>query len=240
MKVSFAKMPRKKQGPRRLGEDAQRAANFVMGEDGDEEERENNINVNRELTAKLETAPANAVNDIIQSVGGVIPTEEEEGEGSGSGHSKAPDQREDQERVYNVIFDDDEEDSYHSSEDEDFVPEPDTKPKKQRAKKSGTKRKQKNVDNNEETIVIEEDVEVDKELEALLEDAEIVVPVLEKASSDAIWHSPIGKIEVKVDLDRQGTSKLELPQWNQGFQLYLSEIPGRSIVYYEKFDRNRD
>ena len=58
-------MPRKKQGPRRLDEEEQRAGNFVMGGDA-----ENNEERNRELTERLASAPASEVNTIVQGVTG--------------------------------------------------------------------------------------------------------------------------------------------------------------------------
>ena len=85
--------------------------------------------------------------------------------------------------------------------------------------------------------VEEEEEEIDEELEGLLEDAELIIPVLEKASDDAVWHSSIGKLEVEIDLGRHQQSSVQLPAWNQGFQLYISAIPGRSIIYFERFQQ---
>ena len=60
--------------------------------------------------------------------------------------------------------------------------------------------------------------------------------MLERASSDAVWHSAIGELEVRVDLGRHGLASLELPGWGQGFQLYVTRVPGRSIVLFERFE----
>ena len=65
-------------------------------------------------------------------------------------------------------------------------------------------------------------------------------PVLERASSDAVWHSAIGGLEVRVDLGRQGLASLELPGWGQGFQLYVTRVPGRSIVLFERFEMRKN
>ena len=60
--------------------------------------------------------------------------------------------------------------------------------------------------------------------------------MLERASSDAVWHSAIGELGVRVDLGRHGLASLELPGWGQGFQLYVTRVPGRSIVLFERFE----
>ena len=130
---------------------------------------------------------------------------------------------------FSIIIDDDSEDSYHSSEDEDFVPAV----TKKRAGGGKAKKKKKPVEIVEE----EEEEEIDEELEGLLEDAELIIPVLERASDDAVWHSSIGKLEVEIDLGRHQDSPVQLPEWNQGFQLYISAIPGRSMIYFEKFQQ---
>ena len=64
--------------------------------------------------------------------------------------------------------------------------------------------------------------------------------MLERASSDAVWHSAIGELEVRVDLGRQGLTSLELPGWGQGCQLYVTRVPGRSIVLFERFEMRKD
>ena len=51
-------MPRKKQGPKKLDEDAQKAANFVMGEEEENGDTENNLEINKEITNQLREAPA--------------------------------------------------------------------------------------------------------------------------------------------------------------------------------------
>ena len=144
-------MPRKKQGPRRLDEEEQRAANYVMGET--DCDTENNVNINRELTNQLETAPAEALDDIVRAAGGDIDQETPNNDAGSSGAN----------RVYNVIFDDD--DDYNSEEDEDFVPQEDAKPKKPPAKKKAKVSVPKEV---EEPVISE----IDKELESLWGDAE--------------------------------------------------------------------
>ena len=133
---------------------------------------------------------------------------------------------------FSIIIDDDSEDSYHSSEDEDFVP---AVPQKRGG--GGKAKKKKKPAAAVVEVVEEEEEEIDEELEGLLEDAELIIPVLEKASDDAIWHSSIGKLEVEIDLARHHQTSVQLPQWKQGFQLYISPIPGRSIIYFEKFQQ---
>ena len=64
--------------------------------------------------------------------------------------------------------------------------------------------------------------------------------MLEKASSDAVWHSAIGELEVRVDLNRHDLASLELPGWGQGFQLYVTRVPGRSIVLFERFELRKN
>ena len=64
--------------------------------------------------------------------------------------------------------------------------------------------------------------------------------MLERASSDAVWHSAIGELEVSVDLGRHGLANLELPGWGQGFQLYVTRVPGRSIVLFERFELRKN
>ena len=137
--------------------------------------------------------------------------------------------RQSEPQQFSIIIDDDSEDSYHSSEDEDFVPAV--------AKKRGGGGKAKKKTKPAAAVVedVEEEEEIDEELEGLLEDAELIIPVLERASDDAIWHSAIGKLEVEIDLGRHQQSSVQLPEWKQGFQLYISAIPGRSIIYFEKF-----
>ena len=219
-------MPRKKQGPQRLDAEAQEAARFVMGE-AENSEGENNAEINQALTQTIRAAPAEAVEDIIRlklnknkifspnfsflfyrNVGGEAEPQQ-----------------------FSIIIDDDSEDSYNSSEDEDFVPAPAVTKKRGGGGKS-KKKKKKPVE-----IVEEEEEEIDVELEGLLEDAELIIPVLERASDDAVWHSSIGKLEVEIDLGRHQDSPVLLPEWNQGFQLYISPIPGRSMIYFEKFQQ---
>ena len=133
---------------------------------------------------------------------------------------------------FSIIIDDDSEDSYHSSDDEDFVP---VLPKKRGG--AGKAKKKKKPAATVVEVEEEEEEEIDEELEGLLEDAELIIPVLERASDNAIWHSSIGKLEVEIDLVRHQQSSVQLPEWNQGFQLYISAIPGRSIIYFEKFQQ---
>ena len=79
-----------------------------------------------------------------------------------------------------------------------------------------------------------------------------IIPVLERAGDDAVWHSPIGKLQVntnayqthldetlqvEIDTARHHQPTVELPKWKEGFQLYISEIPGRSIIYFERFQQ---
>ena len=35
---------------------------------------------------------------------------------------------------------------------------------------------------------------------------------------------------LRVDLQRQGLDCLELPGWGQGFQLYITRVPGNSLL----------
>ena len=96
-------MPRKKQGPRRLDEEEQRAGNFVMGGDA-----ENNEERNRELTERLAAAPASQVDTIVQGITG------EGGEGSLYTVPVASSQS----KMYSVIFDDDDDMIFQFDEDE--------------------------------------------------------------------------------------------------------------------------
>ena len=162
--LTSVKMPRKKQGPRRLDEEEQRAGNFVMGGDV-----ENNEEMNRELTERLASAPASEVNTIVQ---GVTGERMEEGEGSLYTEPVASSQS----KMYSVIFDDDD-DSYQSSEDEDFNPASEAKIKKKSPKKSPKKKslyeKFPHIFPNAKTADAKA-LPVDKELEALVEDAEVI------------------------------------------------------------------
>ena len=62
------------------------------------------------------------------------------------------------------------------------------------------------------------------------------IPVLERASTDAVWHSAIGSLDIRVALARHELGALGLPGWGQGFQLYITRLPGRSIVLFERFE----
>ena len=55
-----------------------------------------------------------------------------------------------------------------------------------------------------------------------------------------MWHSAIGELEVRVDLNRHDLASLELPGWGQGFQLYVTRVPGRSIVLFERFELRKN
>ena len=161
-------MPRKKQGPRRLDEEEQRAGNFVMGGDA-----ENNEERNRELTERLASAPASEVNTIVQAVQSVTEERVEEGEGSLYTEPVASSQS----KMYSVIFDDDD-DSYQSSADEDFNPASEAKSKNKSPKKSSKKKslyeRFPHIFPNAKTAEADA-IPVDKELEALVEDAEVIM-----------------------------------------------------------------
>ena len=152
-------MPRKKQGPRRLDEDAQRAANFVMGGETEEGDTGENAEANRALTARLRDASAGEVENIVREAQG---PDDADGDGDDrtSRHYTVP--AASQNRMYNVIFDDDTE-SYHSSDDEDFDPR---KEKVASPKKKKSPKKKPIFGDSEEP-------DVDPELEALFEDAAV-------------------------------------------------------------------
>ena len=248
-------MPRKKQGPRRLDEEEQRAGNFVMGADA-----ENNEERNRELTERLAAAPASQVDTIVQEVA----SERNEGAGDqAEGSLYTVPVASSQSKMYSVIFDDDD-DSYQSSEDEDFNPAVEAKKKSPKKKKTLDEKKRKFHEKFPHIFPHAAKADtppVDEELQALVEDAEVSTlnvsdsphmyfpisgsfqfntPVLERASSDAVWHSAIGELEVRLDLGRQGLASLELPGWGQGFQLYVTRVPGRSIVLFERFEMRKN
>ena len=61
-------MPRKKPAPKRLDDEEQRAAVFVMGETDNVEETAENIQINKALTESLTNASAASVQDILASV----------------------------------------------------------------------------------------------------------------------------------------------------------------------------
>ena len=61
-------MPRKKPAPKRLDDEEQRAAVFVMGETENDAETAENIQINKALTESLTNAPASEVQDIVASV----------------------------------------------------------------------------------------------------------------------------------------------------------------------------
>ena len=42
---------------------------------------------------------------------------------------------------------------------------------------------------------------------------------------------------MEIDTARHDQVPVQLPNWNEGFQLYISEIPGRSILYFERFQQ---
>ena len=42
---------------------------------------------------------------------------------------------------------------------------------------------------------------------------------------------------MEIDISRHLQPSVELPNWKEGFQLYISDIPGRSIVYFERFQQ---
>ena len=151
-------MPRKKQGPRRLDEDAQRAANFVMGEETEDGDTGENVEANRALTARLRDASAAEVENIVREAQG--PGDGDDGDDPTSRHYTVP--AASQNRMYNVIFDDDTE-SYHSSDDEDFDP---VKEKVASPKKKKSPKKKPIFGDTEEP-------DVDPELEALFEDAAV-------------------------------------------------------------------
>ena len=153
-------MPRKKQGPKKLDEDAQKAANFVMGEE-ENGDTENNLEINRELTNQLREAPAADVDDIVQAASGSNTNEE---------------------RSYNVIFDDDEEEDieYISSEDEDFDPVKAESKGKKASKKSPSKKSKSslfpisyNFKKNFHLDAEGNEIVLEPELKSLLEDAQV-------------------------------------------------------------------
>ena len=61
-------MPRKKVAPKRLDDEEQKAAVFVLGETENTEETAENIQINKALTESLTNAPASEVQDILASV----------------------------------------------------------------------------------------------------------------------------------------------------------------------------
>ena len=61
-------MPRKKPAPKRLDDEEQRAANFVLGETENVEESAENLQINRALTESLTNASASEVQDILANV----------------------------------------------------------------------------------------------------------------------------------------------------------------------------
>ena len=153
-------MPRNKQGPKKLDEDAQKAANFVMGEE-ENGDIENNLEINRELTNQLREAPAADVDDIVQAASGSNTNEE---------------------RSYNVIFDDDEEEDieYISSEDEDFDPVKAESKGKKTSKKSPSKKSKSSVipisynfKKNFHLDAEGNEIVLEPELKSLLEDAQV-------------------------------------------------------------------
>ena len=61
-------MPRKKVAPKRLDDEEQKAAVFVLGETENTEETAENIQINKALTESLTNAPASEIQDILASV----------------------------------------------------------------------------------------------------------------------------------------------------------------------------
>ena len=171
-------MPRKKQGPRRLDEDAQRAANFVMGEETEDGDTGENAEANRALTARLRDASAGEVENIVREAQGPDPGDGDDGDDPTSRHYTVP--AASQNRMYNVIFDDDTE-SYHSSDDEDFDP---VKEKVASPKKKKSPKKKPIFGDTEEP-------DVDPELEALFEDAAVGFLLVKTAVNLVILCYPI-------------------------------------------------
>jgi len=221
-------MPRKKPAPKRLDDEEQRAAVFVMGETDNVEETAENIQINKALTESLTNASAASVQDILASVKKKeeTPIIEEPGPSIIDGPSSSKNLRSSTtDKEYTVIFDDD--DPLPSSEDEDY------QPKYEGAVKIKVSRKKKR---KKKSFSIFED----KELEALIEDSQYIIPVLETVpTNESKWWSSIGKLDVNLDLEKHREVSVQLPERPE-FWIYMSEIPGRSMIYYEWFDQRED
>ena len=101
-------------------------------------------------------------------------------------------------REYTVLFDDD--DPLPTSEDEDYHPKNEgLKPKIPNGRKKKKKKKLY-------------DIVEDKELESLIEDSDYIIPVVDTAASDTNWWSSIGKLDVKVDLEKHREVSVQLPE----------------------------
>jgi len=73
--------------------------------------------------------------------------------------------------------------------------------------------------------------ELDEELQSLIDDCQFYVPVAKDlaSSNQTTWFSSIGKLELKLDNSRQMCNLPDRPE----FWVYVSVIPGRSMLYYE-------
>ena len=143
-----------------------------------------------------------------------------------------------QEREYTVIFDDDEEEEAEvissdeaeviSSDEaeEEYERVPRTPPTKTTPSKPKRKKPEPKVN--------------DEVLDGHIADSIFYVPVSKKLpNEDTKWTSAIGKVSFKLDWIKHDLTTLKLPEQPQCW-VYISEIPGRSILYYEWYERRKN
>ena len=211
-------MPRKKEAPQRRDEDERRDATWLMGQPA--QDSAENLEVNRAL---VESAAASNVSSLAEvastAASSVIASE--------------------QEREYTVIFDDDDEEEAEviSSDDEaevissdeadeEYEAVPRAIPTKPVAAKPKRKKPEPKV--------------TDEELDGHIADSIFFVPISKKLpGEDTKWTSAIGKISFKLDWIKHDLSTLKLPDQPQCW-VYISEIPGRSILYYEWYEQRKN
>ena len=208
-------MPRKKEAPQRKDEDARRGAEWRMGEAT--EDTEENLEVNKALIDSAEAVPLHVAlassTAPSSSTSAALAVFDEAASSSLSLGGE-----------YTVIFDDDEEEHIEISSDEENPEELQGFPGSSPSKPKRRKREPKTVD---------------EVLQSHIEDAEFVVNIVKNIPGEETkWCSAIGKTSIELDPERHDLTTLRLPEEPE-FWAYISRIPGRSILYYEWFEKRK-
>ena len=215
-------MPRKKEAPQRKDDEERRGAAWRMGEAT--EDTAENVQINRALTdsAGAATSLAASASTSAPSLADTASTSASSVFASALAATSSSAATEGE---YTVHFSDNEEEAEYisSSEDEDDV---DPQPKVFKSPTKPTRKK------------LEPKIK-DEELEGHIQDSEVLVPIYQKVpGEDTKWTSAIGKISIELDREKHDLTTLKLPEQPECW-VYLSSIPGRSILYYEWYEKKK-
>ena len=205
-------MPRKKEAPQRKDDEAQRGAAWRMGEAT--QDSAENLEVNQALTTSAAAASSSQETP--------FPTPLEE-----STEREYTVTFDDNEEEEGIVISDDEEEGIVISEDEYLDHLSFTQRQTTKGPSTGKRRRKP-----EPRIV-------DQELDAHIADSHILANIVKTVPGEGTkWTCPIGKTSIQLDADKHDLSSLVLPEQPQCW-IYVSGIPGRSILYYEWFEKKK-